>query len=236
MIGDSMNTIYKIQDLDKQILQIKRNVKNSIEYKQLTTLSNIMRDGKTFIGQTENNAENLLKEYQQIKANFDRNYAKSEIIKKNDILKSTVDNIKDFINNSNTLATEFAVLEQETKIMTEKILRLLGDYKNAMSKLKITKEKYNVLKDKVAELEKACEPQIQALNEKIKELEKGVNPEIYAKYRKLKDDNIFPVFVNLENNRCGGCKMELSLNFIENLKQKKMLPCEECRRIIVLDK
>ena len=35
-----------------------------------------------------------------------------------------------------------------------------------------------------------------------------------------------PEALNLEDVFCGGCKVELSLNFIEKLKTKKMLTCE----------
>ena len=39
--------------------------------------------------------------------------------------------------------------------------------------------------------------------------------------------------LNLEDEFCGGCKVELSLNFIEKLKTNKMLSCEHCGRIIM---
>ena len=52
--------------------------------------------------------------------------------------------------------------------------------------------------------------------------------------KKMKEKGIFPVFVNLEDVFCGGCKVELSLNFIEKLKTQKMLGCEHCGRIIMM--
>ena len=58
----------------------------------------------------------------------------------------------------------------------------------------------------------------------------------YAKYKSMKENGIFPVFVALEGDFCGGCKVELPLNFIEKLKVAKMLPCEHCNRIIVATK
>ena len=49
----------------------------------------------------------------------------------------------------------------------------------------------------------------------------------------MKEKGIFPVFVGIEDVFCGGCKVELSLNFIEKLKTSKMLACEHCGRIIM---
>ena len=50
----------------------------------------------------------------------------------------------------------------------------------------------------------------------------------------MKEKGVFPVFVNLEDVFCGGCKVELSLNFIEKLKTHTMLGCEHCGRIIMM--
>ena len=50
----------------------------------------------------------------------------------------------------------------------------------------------------------------------------------------MKEKGIFPVYVPLEDVFCGGCKVELSLNFIEKLKTNKMLACEHCNRIIMM--
>ena len=43
----------------------------------------------------------------------------------------------------------------------------------------------------------------------------------YEKYKTIQANGIFPVYVPLEGDFCGGCKVELSLNFIEKLKTNK---------------
>ena len=78
-------------------------------------------------------------------------------------------------------------------------------------------------------------PKIEEIEKKIKELELSIqDKDKYTKYLEMKGKGIFPVFVNLEDVFCGGCKVELSLNFIEKLKTHKMLNCEHCNRIIMM--
>lgn len=233
--GNKMKNIFKIQEIDGEILKLKRGVNNSVESKQLNMLSDIMREGKYFIKQTENSAEQLLAEFNNIKKDYEKQFGNSEIVMKQKIENATSDNIHDLIIDTNSLAGNFAEMEQMAKNLNDRIQRLLNDYKSAMTKLKMTKEKYTILKEKVAKLEQNVHPQIEKLKEQIAVLAKDADPEMYEIYKKFRQDNVYPVFVKLENNRCGGCKMELSLNFIEKLKGKKMLHCEECRRIIIND-
>lgn len=230
-----MNNIFKIQEIDGEIIKLKRNINNSIESKQLNMLSDIMREGKSFIKQTENSAEQLLKEFNELKRDYEKQFGNSEITLKQKIENTSIENIHNLIVDTNGLAGNFAEMEQMSKNLNERIQRLLNDYKSAMTKLKITKEKYNFLKEKVSKLEQVMQPQVEKLKEQIAVLAKDSDPEMYEIYKKLRQDNVYPVFVRLENNRCGGCKMEMSLNFIEKLKGKKMLHCEECRRIIIND-
>ncbi|MDD4350667.1 MAG: hypothetical protein PHP83_00570 [Clostridia bacterium] len=230
-----MNNIFKIQEIDGEIIKLKRSINNSIENKQLNMLSDIMREGKSFIKQTENSAEQLLKEFNELKRDYEKQFGNSEITLKQKIENTSIDNIHNLIVDTNGLAGNFAEMEQMSKNLNERIQRLLNDYKSAMTKLKITKEKYNFLKEKVSKLEQGVQPQVEKFKEQIAVLAKDADPEMYEIYKKLRQDNVYPVFVRLENNRCGGCKMEMSLNFIEKLKGKKMLHCEECRRIIIND-
>ena len=93
------------------------------------------------------------------------------------------------------------------------------------------------IKARIDAKQKEVAPKIAAIQKQIAELESKVkDKDLYEKYKTMKANGIFPVYVPLENNFCGGCKVELSLNFIEKLKNQKMLTCEHCGRIIMLDK
>lgn len=117
---------------------------------------------------------------------------------------------------------------------SEEIVRKSAELSN---KLTEAKSRSGAIKAKIEVKKQEVAPKIAELEKKIKELEPNVvDKEKYEKYKEMKANGIFPVYVPLEENFCGGCKVELPLNFIEKLKTKKMLPCEHCGRIIMLDK
>ena len=76
------------------------------------------------------------------------------------------------------------------------------------------------------------EPQIEQIKSQLASLEKQVEPRLMARYKQARHDGIFPVFVSLENNSCGGCRMELSAAYKNKLKEQGYVECEQCKRLI----
>ena len=115
---------------------------------------------------------------------------------------------------------------------SEEIVRKSAELSNKLTEAKM---RSSTIKAQIEQKKQEVAPKIAEVEKKIKELEPKVqDKDKYAKYNEMKEKGIFPVYVNLEDVFCGGCKVELSLNFIEKLKTHKMLPCEHCSRIIMM--
>ena len=221
--------------MDRQIRKIKSGVDNSRESKLLVEFTNVMKEGRTFVNNIADVSDEIIKEYNDVNKKYEMLMAKSEITAKQKPEMTGVNNVGSLIEDANYLTSELAMLEQRMRELTDKGARLLNDYNTAMNKLKDTKAKCDALKDMIAKKNETALPEIAEIEAKIKQLEANVDVAMYEKYKSMRNDNIFPVFVHLRANRCGGCQMEQSLNFVQKLKQKGMLPCEECRRIILAD-
>lgn len=230
-----MKNILKIQEIDRQIIKLKAGVQNSKENKLLEEFTKVMKEGRNFVNNIADVSNEIMKEFSEINKKYELLSAKAEITSKLKPDMAGISNIGGLVEDANYLTSELALLEQRLKELTEKSARLLNDYNTAMNKLKDTKSKCDALKEMLAKKKENLTPQITSLQNEIKVLEKDVTPELYEKYKSMRKDNIFPIFVHLNGNRCGGCQMEQSLNFIQKLKQKGMLPCEECHRIILSD-
>ena len=230
-----MKNILKIQELERQIKKIKSGVDNSRESKLLAEFTKVMKEGRTFVNNIADVSNEIIKEFNEINKKYEMLTAKSEITAKQKPETTGIGNIGNLIDDANYLTSELAMLEQRMRDLTDKGARLLNDYNTAMNKLKDTKSKCDALKDMIAKKNETALPEINAIQEQIKQVEAGADATLYEKYKSMRKDNIFPVFVHLRANRCGGCQMEQSLNFVEKLKQKGMVPCEECRRIILAD-
>lgn len=230
-----MTTILEIQKLDAQKRKVKSSIENSKENKLLQQFTSVMKEGRTFINNISNASSEMIAEYNELNKRYEILAGKVEIASKQTIEKSSPENLAGIISTSNTLASECAIIEQRMRELTEKSAKLLNDYNVAMNQLKNTKQKVDALKDMIAKMQEEINPQIFDIDKKIKALEPEVDKDIYEIYKKMREDNIFPVFVGLNGNRCGGCQMELPLSLLEKLKANGKLKCEECHRIILFD-
>lgn len=231
-----MNNILEIQKLHLQRDKLVASVNSSKENKLLEKFTNIMKEGRNFVNKISSSASEMIAEYNRLKEQYDSLRNKAEdITSKQKVEQSSVEDITSFIDSTSTLASDLAVMEQKIKEVSEKSTSLLNDYNLTMGQLKNTKQKVDALRQMVAKQEEDIQPQLKEIDEKVKELEKDADKESYELYKKMRKDNIFPVFVKLVGNRCGHCRMELPLSFVERLKEKGKLQCEECHSFIMFD-
>lgn len=230
-----MKNILKIQELEREIRKLKATTGNSREntlYEQLRENRKVVRDNLNKIEQT---AGVIAKQFEQIQQRYEQLNAKSEITSKQKPETAGISTIGNLVEDANYLTSELAKLEQKMRELNDKASRLVGEFNVAMTDQREMKFKQDKLKEIIDQKQAGVLPDIEKKEAEIKKLESSVDKAMYEKYKSLRNDNIFPVFVHLHSNRCGGCQMEQSLNFVQKLKQNGMLPCEECRRIILAD-
>ena len=230
-----MKNILKIQDLERKIATLKLKTSSS----KANSYYEQIRKNRKAIVETLNNIEQsagaIASQYDKINSRFDQLNAKSEIVGKQKPEMAGISNIGTIVEEANYLTSELAKLEQKMRELNDKSSRLLNEYNKSMQDLREMTIKQNQLKQQMDADEATLLPQIAEIEAEIKKLEAGADKELYNKYKTLKKDVKLPIFVRLKDNRCGACQMEQSLNFIQKLKQAGMLPCEECRRIILAD-
>lgn len=230
-----MKSILKIQDLERKLttLKLKPTLSKANAYYE-----QIRKNRKTIVenlNKIELNAGSIAKQYDQINSRYEQLNAKSEIVNKQKPDKASIATIGNIVEDANYLTSELAKLEQKMRELNDATSRLLGDYNKAMQELREMTIKQNQLKQQIDADQATILPQLEQIEAEIKKLEEKADKELYNKYKTLKKDVKLPIFVRLINGRCGACQMEQSLNFVQKLKQNGMLPCEECRRIILAD-
>ncbi|HHW89864.1 MAG TPA: hypothetical protein GX745_03040 [Clostridiales bacterium] len=92
---------------------------------------------------------------------------------------------------------------------------------------------FNEAKKRFDALKKEVGPKIEEYKAKLAELAKGIDKELFAKYQSLRKDKVLPAFVKaVDGNRCGGCMMQQSIAAVQKLREKGIIECESCRRVI----
>ncbi len=231
-----MKTILEIQKLDRQIRALEREVDKCPASVDFRNYKKLLKEGKLRFEQLETQANEILKNYNNAVARLSKYKGNSEIVRKRNVEGINLDNISALISDTNSLVSELS--EENRKVedlvrKSEEIVRKSAELSNKLTEAKL---RANTIKAKIEAKKQEVAPKILEIEKKIKALEPKVKDvDKYEKYKQMKQNGIFPVYVNLEDNFCGGCKVELPLNFIDKLKTKKMLPCEHCGRIIMFE-
>lgn len=229
-----MKTILEIQKLDRQIKMLEREVDKCQASIDFQNYKKLLQEGKTRFEQLEAQANELINNYNTELNKLNKYKGNSDIIRKRNSDNINLDNISSLISDSNSFVGELSEENRRVEDMVRKSEEIVRKSAELSAKLTEAKKRSGVYKIKIEEKRKEVAPKIQAIEQEIKKLEPKVeDKEKYAKYKQMKENGIFPVFVNLEDNFCGGCKVELPLNFIERLKTNHFLPCEHCNRIIM---
>ena len=232
-----MKTILEIQRLDRQIRALLREVDRcpaSIDFKNYKRL---LQEGKARFEQLEAQANEIIKNYNIVSNKYSKYKGNSEIIRKRNVENINLDNISSLITDANSLVGDLSEEHRRVEDLVRKSEEIVRKSADLSNKLTEAKSRSGANKAKIEAKKQEVAPKISELEKKIRELEPKVeDKEKKEKYKEMKANGIFPVYVPLEENFCGGCKVELPLNFIEKLKTKKMLPCEHCGRIIMFDK
>ena len=103
-----------------------------------------------------------------------------------------------------------------------------------MKKSKLGREKFDGYKAKYTKLKADVEPKIAELKAQLAKIQKDIDSKLYQKYMQKRENRIFPVFVALTENKCGGCRMEISASKLGAMKNNEfgVIECENCGRII----
>ncbi len=232
-----MKTILEIQRLDSHIRALEREVDKcpaSIDFKNY---KKILQEGRTRFEQLEAQANEIIKSYNNALTRYSKCKGNSEIVRKRNVENISLDNVSALISDANSLVGELSEENRRVEDLVRKSEEIVRKSSELSNKLTEAKMRSTTIKAKIEAKRQEVAPKIAEIEKKIASLEPKVeDKEKYSKYKQMKENGLFPVFVPLEDQYCGGCKVELPLNFVEKLKTKKMLPCEHCSRIIMFDK
>ena len=232
-----MKTILEIQKLDRQIKALERAVAKCPASVDFQNYKKFMAEGRTRLEQLEKQANDIIKNYNVASTKFSRLQGDSAIVRKQNTDSISLDNVSILISETNSLVGELSEESRQMEELVRKAEEVVRKSQELSQKLTDAKMRSVSIKARIDAKRQEVAPKIAEINKKIAELEVNVkDKEHYEKYKTMKANGIFPVYVPLENEFCGGCKVELSLNFIEKLKNQKMLTCEHCGRIIMFEK
>lgn len=230
------NKILEYQKVDMALFKLKKEINNSQNSQNTQNLTNSIKDCQQKILQLEQNAKTLLVELDKLLQVQKKGISLVEKLQNTNINSMNEAELKELEAKTNQTISQLAELENRISAHNAQVKKVVLDYEVYRKKIIAAKQKREELKQNSTDVNSEKEPQMDELKKKLQELEKQLEPGVVTKYRTLKQDGIFPVLVPLADNRCGGCRMQLSATALEKLKTSNTLECEQCRRIIFNNK
>lgn len=230
------NNLLKYQELDKKLFSAKKASVSPQYQKELQQVANSIKQWQTEVLKLEQESKNLLAEYDKLMSVEKKGLSFVEKCNKTDISKMTDDELADF--DAKTKQTANQLLELENRIVEHqnKVKKIVYAYKALRKNILDARARRDEIKTKQDEFAKQKQPEIDNIRAEMSKLEKSIDQAKLAKYKLAKQDGIFPVLVPLQENRCSGCRMQLSTLAIDKLKKDGIYECEQCRRLIYFDK
>jgi len=224
--------ILDYQTKDFEIIKLERTLNESADKKILDNLVELVRTSQNTSAMLEKEAEETLLQYNNMKKNYEDNIKLYENLNKKEIEKLTETELGEIMKLANNISTNLNIMEKKLLQQADKINNILAEFENTKKRYNSAKEKHKIHKEKFNKQTEEIQPQIDKLVLDLKTMEKGIDTNLLSKYKVRRQDKIFPIFVAVNSNSCGGCMMELASGQIEKLKKDGFLECENCHRII----
>ena len=231
-----MSKLLEYQELDKKLKKIKKESGGGSLEKTVENLNKVIKDSQTKILELEETSKKLLETLNKLMEVQKKGISYVEKCSKMDIESMNESELKEFDAKTTQTAKQLAELDNRISSHNAEVKKAVLDYKMYRKKILDAKEKRETLKVESSEKNQSSEPHLEDIKKQMAKLEKDIEPAKLSKYKSLKQDGIFPVIVPLVDKRCGGCRMELSNAALDQLKANGIHECEQCRRLIYVEK
>lgn len=230
-----LDKILAYQEQDLKLRRLELSIEKSKDFaiaeqakSKFINLGNIAKN-------TENNAAVLYKNYKKLETYVSTVSSKIDELEKVLEMELSDDNLQKVSIQIKKLMDNLNAVEKEIFNMHKNIDEISRKNEEARKQGADMRHTFNEAKQRFDALKNEVDPKIDEYKNKLAELAKGIDKDLFSKYQNLRKDKVMPAFVNVvDSNRCGGCRMEQSMVTIAKLKEKGMIECESCRRIIYL--
>ena len=225
----------KYQIRENDLIKIEKELGASPERKRLIRAKNFLNDFDANIASMDCKAHELMAEFKKI------NEKSSDLAKQLEEYANMSGNSDGedehnyFIKKVSKFEEKITLTEKDLTQVTADIKLHLQNFDDYRKKVKLAKEEYNSFKSKYDELKNARKCEALGIQKDLSEIESKIPDDLFKKYKNVRAKKIYPALVPLAVENCGGCRMELSMNRISELKAKTIIECEECNRLIYIE-
>ena len=226
-----MQELLKYQDLDNQLRKLSGILNASESRKKANQMQQYLKDSQVKLINLDKASGQVVDLLSKLKQEENAVIEKVEMLLKKEG-KISLEDYEITSNDISKLIERLSKIERDLNNVQNKLISINKEFEGLMKNAKTARNNLNIYKQEYDKQKAQYEPQIEKLKQELNEQKKRVKPELLAKYNAKAEGKIFPIFVSLKDNRCSGCRMEVSASKIKDLKNGNFVECENCGRII----
>lgn len=231
-----MENIKKLQELDGELIKLEREYNSSNEKQIMSKMSKYVKDAQNKSIELENAAKDIIKQYNSIKAESEKQYNEIKKLVAKDEKEMTIEEMQKVMASITQKSNELNMLEKKLGQISQRMKETLKEFEVTKTNVMKARTKHKESKQKYEEQIAKLQPQIDAIKKEQEELKKKADKTLLQKYLDKRNDNMFPVLVKLlDGKQCGACRMTLPSKQMDKLKENKITVCEQCGRIVYID-
>ena len=231
--AQQMQFLIKLQTIDGEIftLDLEKNSKPD----EIASLKETLDTKTAGLKEAEEELKNIQLKHKEKEIELG---TKEDEIKKLDSQLYQIKTNKEYT----AMVTEIERHKADNSILEEEILKLMDEIDSAKKKVSDEKAKFGLesknIDDQIKEIEnsiKEIESQISDLKAKRAEFAPSIDAKILSVYERILKGRDGYALVEVINDACGGCYMQLPPQAIHQIKMKdKIIQCESCQRVLYI--
>jgi uncharacterized protein len=233
LLNASVQQLVDLQNIDLQMDKLQ---------KEMDHIPEIIKKTQEDFEQHRKHTEDLKKELNAIQV--DKKNKEIELESKNSATKKHQTELYAVKDNKayTTLQNEINTLKKDASRIEDEILAILDKIDELNHKLKegqqhLTKQE-ELMKQEITKLETRHKVLSDELNIKKQERNKSAEnivPAVLKQYEQIRKKKQGLAIVEIKNNTCSGCHMNITLQLVNEVrKEKEQICCENCLRILYL--
>ncbi len=190
-----------------------------------------LKDGQAKLLKVEAAAANLTAQYEKAVMYYNDFVAKLELLTKS-VEAAGLDKMTELESKINAFIAKSETLENNIAGLANKVAQVNKDFEVIWNNAKKAKHNLEVYKANYLKEKERLEPEIAKLTNELAVQKTKVDAVLLKKYNAKSDGKMFPIFVAETSGKCGGCSLDISASRLSDLKNKGVIECENCGRLI----
>ncbi len=231
-MNEKIKQMLEYQKVEAEVVKLEKQLEQNPDKIQAQKMISAFKSSQQQAENLEKEAARAVEEFNKVKAIYETNEKLAQKLSSIDVDKLEDEKVDKLNKDLEDVLNNLNIVERKLMALNKNVEEILKNFEQAKKNASIAKANYTKAKTAFESVSASQNENIAKLKSILAKLAKTVDGDILKKYQALRQDKVFPVFVPLSSNLCGGCRMNLSVVDINKMKDQGYVVCENCHRII----